>query len=300
MHVSSSQGILTVEALRKQFPDQWQAASKTADHLLQKNDLAALRSYVQQAQHIVLTWRRRARQGGKIPADVVKAKFTVAILEQRLKGALARSGGRTLSSTDLWLAQHLFFKRDLTRRVTWSWVFRLVWKVVKDKAAVMGQIQGKGIYCVFTKDYVRGVGKLISSVSAKSVLEVGAGDGTYSLALGDLGYQVHAVDDRSWSKQVNYPDWIEDLTAKAALQKYQPEVVICSWPPPENHFEEVIFKTPSVRLYIVNGSQNHEATGNRRAYLAAAAGFKMVNDAKLAKSLMPEELQNEVLVFSRQ
>jgi hypothetical protein len=91
---------------------------------------------------------------------------------------------------------------------------------------------------------------------------------------------------------------VEKLDARKALLKFQPETVICSWPPPGNLFERHVFTAPSVSLYVVIGSRYKFASGNWEAYSAQTA-FEWGEDRRLDKLVVPPELDSAVFVFRR-
>ena len=56
----------------------------------------------------------------------------------------------------------------------------------------------------------------------------------------------------------------QDISATLANFR-APEVVVCSFPPAGNSFEQAVFATPSVQLYIVINSRLAVGSGNRLA-----------------------------------
>lgn len=74
--------------------------------------------------------------------------------------------------------------------------------------------------------------------------------------------------------------------------------MVCSWPPPDNPFEQEVFKTRSVDLYILITSQHTFAAGNWKAYEKQRA-FSMKFDAKLSSLLVPKECDSAVYLFTR-
>jgi len=110
--------------------------------------------------------------------------------------------------------------------------------------------------------------------------------------------RVTATDDQSWKHAIEYPAEVENLDARRALARYQPAVVICSWPPPGNGFESQVFATPSVELYIMIGSRNRMACGNWDEY-AKQQKFELVDDQQLGGLLLPPDDKNAVVLFRR-
>jgi hypothetical protein len=135
-------------------------------------------------------------------------------------------------------------------------------------------------------------------IASRSCLEIGAGDGTLTRFLENHGVQLTATDDHSWKNSVDYPEWVKRLDARVALATYNPEVVICSWPPSRNDFERFVFNTASVQLYIVIGSRHQFAFGNWEDY-KQQSGFDLEEDKKLSALVLPPELGAAVYVFRR-
>ncbi len=290
----------TLAEYRRHFPQQVSAAKQQAMSLFKAGNLDALHTLVKQAQLTIKQWQSAGKSPRKDKSSqVINAKITLLVIETYCRAALAKtsSGGEvTLSSWDQWLAQRLFFTRDHQRRLPPAWLFRAGWALLRNKTAVMSAVQGQGIYCVYSTDLGRELQRIIG---ARKCLEVAAGDGTLTLLLERCDIDVISTDDHSWQHKVQFPDWVEKLAAPAALAKYQPEVVICSWPPSANDFEEKIFATSAVQTYIVIGSKHHFATGNRDAYVAARKYFMQRPAPELAALVLPAALDSEVLIFER-
>ena len=116
--------------------------------------------------------------------------------------------------------------------------------------------------------------------------------------LKDRGVQITATDNGSWSHIVQYPESVVKRDALDALRTYAPEVVICSWPPAGNDFEARVFKTRSVRLYIVIGGKQRFAAGNWRDY-DRQTDFTVEEDEALGRLVLPPELGSAVYIFRR-
>jgi hypothetical protein len=153
----------------------------------------------------------------------------------------------------------------------------------------------RGIYCFYTRELVRALTRL---VDGRACIEIAAGDGTLARFLRAAGTAVSASDDRSWSHVVRYPDDVEDATAATALGRARPAVVLCSFPPPGNDFERLVFETASVELYVVITSRHRFAAGDWRAY-EAQTGFDWEASPELARLVVPPELEPTVLIFRR-
>lgn len=129
-------------------------------------------------------------------------------------------------------------------------------------------------------------------------LEIAAGDGTLARFVRNRGISITATDDLSWKHAIDYPENVENIGARAALSKYMPSVVICSWPPPANNFERHVFSTASVDLYIVIGSRYKLVSGNWDSYTQQTK-FEWAIDEKLSELIIPPNAGNVVIVFRR-
>jgi hypothetical protein len=125
-----------------------------------------------------------------------------------------------------------------------------------------------------------------------------SGDGTLARFLRAEQVDVIATDDHSWDAVVDYPQDVLPETAARTLSRRRPAVVVCSWPPPGNHFERVVFDTPSVELYIVIGSRHEAAAGNWDTYRHQTT-FEMTTDERLSRLTLPPENHGAVHVFRR-
>ena len=160
----------------------------------------------------------------------------------------------------------------------------------------MRSVELKGIYCFYSKELINALAIIIGS---KSCLEIAAGDGTLTRFLKAQGIQITATDNQSWRHSIEYPDTVFQCDAEAALQQYNPEIVICSWPPRDNDFERHIFETDSVQIYILIASRLKKASGNWKDYEKQST-FSFKEDKKLSKLMLPPELESAVYLFHRQ
>ena len=113
-----------------------------------------------------------------------------------------------------------------------------------------------------------------------------------------MGTNCKATDNYSWNHYIQYPETVEKLDAKEALQKYKPKAVISSWTPPGNTFEQNVFETESVQLYITIGTKNQSFTGNHEIY-QKQNGFIMEFSESLSQLLLPPSSENAVYIFRR-
>jgi hypothetical protein len=189
----------------------------------------------------------------------------------------------------------LLFSHNLTRKPASLRWFRLGWRFVSQKRILMPLVQPKGIFCFYSKELIH---ELCHLIGDRHCLEIAAGDGTLTRFLKDKGIRIQATDDYSWSHTIEFPESVERLSAKQALEKYQPRAVICSWPPPGNSFEQRVFSLRSVEIYIVIGSRYRFAGGNWDAY-EAQDNFEWSIDPKMSSLIIPTELESAVLIFRR-
>lgn len=231
--------------------------------------------------------------------DIIEARIAIYMLEQIYRQI---QSGKVLENAsekvrfNLWdgiILQHLLFKKDLERKAVSMFLFKLIWIFVTNKKILMPLVSEKGIYCFYSKELIREIAMLIGD---SRVIEIGAGDGTLTSLLNDTGVKCKATDDYSWANYIKYPDFVEGLDAKAALQKYKPEKVLCSWPPPGNNFEKYIFQTDSVKQYIVIGSKSPLVTGNHEIYKQQKK-FTMEYSEILSSLLIPPSEDNGVYIF---
>ncbi|MEJ2794422.1 hypothetical protein WAE56_13485 [Iodobacter sp. LRB] len=193
------------------------------------------------------------------------------------------------------LAQKLLFKHDLVRKSVSMRAFKRIWPLLWQKRLLMPLVEKHGIYCFYSRELIAGLARIIGQ---RSCLEIAAGDGTLSRFLSDEGADITASDDFSWGKVLQYPESVQRLDAAAAIARFNPQVVICSWPPSGNRFEKQIFRTRSVETYIVLGSHSRFITGNWADYEAQTA-FDWQEDAVLSKLVLPPELKAGVWIFQR-
>ena len=74
--------------------------------------------------------------------------------------------------------------------------------------------------------------------------------------------------------------------------------MICSWPPPANPFERLVFRTRSVQLYVMIGSSDEFAAGAWDDYRSRDA-FTFEEAPELSRLVLPPESRPAVYVFRR-
>jgi hypothetical protein len=192
-------------------------------------------------------------------------------------------------------AQKLLFANALERKPVSMFLFRLLWPLLWQRRLLMPLVQPEGIYCFYSRQLVS---ELAALIGRQTCLEIAAGDGTLTRFLMDSGVRITATDDYSWKHEVKYPEFVVRKDAREALREYAPEVVLCSWPPAGNIFEQQVFRTKSVKLYIVISSRHRFAAGNWDDYQEQSL-FEYEEDEALSRLVLPPELDAAVYVFRR-
>lgn len=205
------------------------------------------------------------------------------------------AGHAQLNRINGYLVQKLLFSKGDDRKPASLFWFRLLWPFISQRKILMRSVEFKGIYCFYSKQLVKTLATIIGS---KSCLEIAAGDGTLTRFLKDQGTSIIATDNRAWKFSIHYPDTVIDCDAEEALQKYNPEIVLCSWPPKNNDFEHHIFNTNSVQAYILIASHMESVSGNWADYRKQST-FSFEENKKLSKLVLPPELEPAVYIFRR-
>ncbi len=286
--------------LREAFPYEWSVVERELGEALDGGDAAQLAAYAQRiaSPAPVRAGSPRSPSGldARLAASVRQRMAAAAIRSISLRAATGATGSSVRFGR--WsgrLAQGLLFRQGLERKPVSMLRFKLTWPLVGQRARLMPLVQPQGIYCFFSSAFVRRVAELIDGPA----IEIAAGDGTLTRFLRGRGVAITATDDHSW-EDVHFTDEVERLDARAALGAHRPEVVLCSWPPAGNTFEQHVFATPSVRRYIVVGNRQTAGWGDQSAYADAAnLGFTAREAPELSRLILPPELEPVVLVFDR-
>ncbi|WP_435921641.1 hypothetical protein [Paenibacillus sp. DYY-L-2] len=297
---------ISVETLLTQYPEFQAELLKELETLKGATDSklthAILRKYSANAQMANKKIRRSGYNETTVNAFlpvIIKARFAMHLLEH-LAVAASSSGNSKKARLNLWdgaILQKLLFKKDFERKPVSMGLFKFFWRLVGDKKLLMPLVNKKGIYCFYSKALIKELSRLIGS---RKCIEIAAGDGTLTRFLNKY-INCKATDDYSWAHYITYPSSVEKADAKTALQKYSPEVVICSWPVPDNTYEKHVFKTGSVDLYIVIGTKDPALTGDFDAYntIGNTGSFSMEMDERLSSLILPPSDQNAVFIFRR-
>ena len=293
-----------LEELVERYPSLWEDASRELVNGAESGRTQVLNQSALRAKAVAEQWKRRIIKSRNSPKvvecavrHVVRSRMIILALD---RSYLASAAGRTTGKVRFnlfngYIIQKLLFTRHLTRKpASLRWV-NFWWPFLTQKKLLMPLVQDKGIYCFYSKELIAELTRLIAG---RLCLEIAAGDGTLAGFLKDQGNRIIASDDQSWNYAIEYPENVENLSAKRALAKYEPQVVICSWPPPGNNFERHVFRSSSVELYIVVGSCHKVVSGNWDAY-AQQEQFEWAIDEQLSALVIPPGGGNAVIVFRR-
>ena len=290
----------SLDELAEVFPAEWRDAQRDVAHILADQQHGDAANAIARLQ---TPMRRNARSPGirheqqMLVSSLVRRHMVTALLRQVLlsKAAGVTEGRIRFNLFNGYVAQKLLFRRRLERKpVSMRW-FRLVWPLLWQKQLLMPLVQPEGIYCFYSKPLIE---ELATLIGQRSCLEIAAGDGTLSRFLAARGVDITATDDHSWAHSVTYGATVIRKDAVAALRQFQPQVVVCSWPPARNTFEREVFRTPSVELYVVVGTRHRASAGNWDDY-ARQSKFSFQEHTKLGRLLLPPELDGAVYTFER-
>lgn len=288
----------SLDELREAYPHEWQVVERELGALAAGGP-DALHAYV--AGLAAAPARPRGRPGAAAERALVSEQVRRVMAATALQGlsraaAAGRTGGKLrFGLLNGFVMQRLLFERGLERKPVSLRAFRLLWPLLRQRRLLMPLVQPKGIYCFYSRPFVRGLAALVGE---RPALEIAAGDGTLARFLAAEGVRIVATDDYSWSRNVAYSSSVLRQDARAALRVHRPEAVICSWPPPGNAFERHVFRSESVQLYVVVNTRSEYGSGDRAAY-AEQTAFELTEDERLGRLVLPPELDVVVHVFRR-
>jgi hypothetical protein len=276
----------SLKEMREAHPREWEKVQAEIADVVNTGDINDLKRYVQ-----------RVSSGSAKHSEIERAMATEALRKICVSAATGVTKGKVrFNLVNGWLAQKLLFKgKGLERKPVSLGAFAVVWPLLTQKRFLMPLVEPKGIYCFYSRRLVK---ELAKEIGDRRALEIAAGDGTLSRFLKHEGVDITATDDHSWSHSIEFPDDVEQQDAISALKQHEPQVVLCSWPPAGNAFEEHVFTTKSVELYMVIASQHAFASGNWTAY-SQQEEFDYSEDPNLSKLVLPPELEGAVYVFRR-
>ncbi len=274
----------SLKDMREAHPQEWDEVRQELAKVVNSGDPDRLKQLVQ-----------RTSRGD---ASDLKTQMTAEALRKLCVSAATgvTKGKVRFNLRNGWLAQRLLFKgKGLERKPVSLFWFAVTWPLITQKAFLMPLVEPQGIYCFYSRKLVK---ELANEIGDRKALEIAAGDGTLSRFLRTEGVDITPTDDHSWNHAIDFPDDVEDQDAVSALREHQPQAVICSWPPAGNRFEEHVFQTASVDLYVVISSQHAFASGNWDAY-ERQTEFTYEQDETLSRLVLPPELEGAVYVFRR-
>lgn len=293
-----------LDELAAAYPELREEVRKELAGLIATENAAGIPAYLKRLmQHERLlekkcqSGRGNTRASHEYLQQVVKTRMAHLAVKQHLiaEATGVKQGKVRFNRWNGFLAHLLLFRDGLERKPVNLFWFRLLWPLVTQRRILMPLVQPEGIYCFYSQQLIQ---ELRGLIAGRRCLEIAAGDGTLSSFLTAAGVDIVPTDDYSWQHEVKYSAGVEKLDAQEALKKYAPEVVICSWPPAGNSFEQQVFRSKSVQLYVVIGSRHRIAAGNRESYEEQSA-FEFCEDERLSSLVLPPELDSAVFLFRR-
>jgi hypothetical protein len=292
------QGNPSLEDLVEAFPAEWDQVQGEVGTVVGRNDATEIKAYISRVANPEPALRGRNRSAGERLTAEIRRQMTVHLLKQAILSSttVVTEGRVRFGLAAGFLAQRLLFERDLVRKPVSLRAFKLFWPLLgRQRRLLMPLVQPRGVWCFYSQPLISNLAAMIGD---RTCVEIAAGDGTLSRFLAGAGVNVTATDDYSWSDSIAFPDSVVKMDARTALRKLKPETVICSWPPAGNTFEQHVFATPSVRLYVVIGSRHEASSGNWAAY-RAQTGFTLTERDDLRRLVLPPEVDHGVFVFTR-
>jgi hypothetical protein len=286
-----------LEDLVEAYPEHWQRVERDLGALTARDDKDEITAYISRISQPQAALPGRTRPARERLDAEIRRQMTIHLLKQAiLSASTGVSEGRVrFNLINGFLAQRLLFHRDLERKPVSLALFRMMWPLLRQRRLLMPLVQPKGIWCFYSKPLITSLADIIGD---RTCLEIAAGDGTLSRFLADAGVRITATDDYSWSDSITFPDTVLQQDARTALRAHRPQVVICSWPPAGNPFEQHVFTTDSVQQYIVIGSRHEHSTGNWAAY-RQQTGFDLTCDERLSRLVLPPDVDPAVYRFTR-
>lgn len=293
----------SLAALCAAYPAVWTSVEAELAPVLAQNQAGQIKKLARQAAAQSQPHRLRitGQTGGRVAEaallQIVRARMIdLAIRQYSLAQATGVKAGKVRFD---WfnglIAQRLFFAKGLQRKPVSLFWFRLLWPLLWQKRRLMPLVESRGIYCFYAAPLIAQLKQLIAG---RTCHEIAAGDGTLARLLQQAGVAMSASDDASWSKAISYPANVQKMDARDALQRFNPQVVICCWPPSGNPFERQIFRSRSVETYLLITSRDEYVAGNWDDYRQQTA-FDMRELAHLRRLILPPALNGTVYLFQR-
>lgn len=286
------------------FPEMWEEVRREIAMIVSDGTTVGLQAYLKQSELKagMLAKKLQSSRGDRKILESVEIQLVrnrmaqLAVKQHCISEATGIEKGKVrFNLLNGFIAQKLLFSDGLERKPVSLTLFNLLWPMLWQKRMLMPLVQPEGIYCFYSKQLIEALVRLIAS---RPCLEIAAGDGTLSRFLRDRRVNITATDDYSWKHEVKYSESVVRMDAKDALQTYSPEIVICSWPPAGNNFERQVFRTRSVKTYIVIGSRHRFAAGNWNDYREQSS-FDYREEHEMSRLVLPPELDSAVYIFTR-
>jgi hypothetical protein len=286
----------SLEEMQSRYPDDWRATEEQLGQAIQDKDHGRLDALLRPvARGPEGGQAERAKNLQELAQTLIRQRMAAVAIERFVTNSLTTGGKRHFGPLDRLIIRTLFFSKGYGRKLVSNTLFRLLWPLVRNRNLLLPLAETHGIYCFYSRRLIPGLYDLIAQ---RSCIEIAAGDGALTRYLNAAGANVAAFDDHSWAHKITYLPEVGKCDAAEALRLHKPKVVICSWPPAKNSFEQAVFQTASVERYIVIGSGLRFAFGNWSVYRAQKR-FTLRRDAALSALLLPPEFGGAVYVFDR-
>lgn len=287
----------SLRALANEYPRMWQEVVATLREHVSSGGSDALINWRQGAVSELHKVSNNPYGDADLKTEsIIKAQMTLLAIEQFADVMTGKSGIRP-SLKDRAIFKFFIFAQLARRKAFSIYDFDRRWRRLKDPIWAAAELQRSGIWSIPTSDFSDALSELCRG---RRVLEIGAGRGLLFKGLKDLGVDINAVDDESWGSMgvAGAGTVIQKMDAIQALKNFSPEVVICSWPPAGNLFEEEIFNTKSVQLYLVVLSRQQLVSGNWSAYKNQRK-FNCTTSPAINSLLRPIETDQQLFIFRR-
>jgi len=294
----------SLESLIENFPEEWQAIGQELVQATATKRPEALEAFVRSAKEAARPYEGRVENSGKNPQVLAVAMpFLVRkphglLAAQRALQAAAMGASPGRRRFGLWSGFFGTAAVLLARLGSQAGLHATLPPAVAAghaEAIAHAACATAGMYAFYSQELVAALARLIDG---RPALEIAAGDGCLSGFLQAAGVNVRATDDHSWTQNIRYPIPSRSSTAATALKQHQPKVVLCSYPPPKNTFEQCVFRTDSVELYIVITTKHRFAAGDWQTYESQRT-FAMTTDGELSRLILPPEIDPLLILFTR-
>ncbi|MDD5263193.1 MAG: hypothetical protein PHD76_15220, partial [Methylacidiphilales bacterium] len=201
----------SLDELCASYPKEWAAVQQDISAIVETGRAEDLKAYLARvsAQAASAKPAPGSRQASLETAlsHLVRSRMAHESVKKLSLSTLASNAGATKGKLRFnlfngFVAQKLLFAKELERKPVSLFWFHLLWPLVWQKKRLMPLVQGRGIYCFYSRELI---GALAGMIGGKSCLEIAAGDGTLTRFLKDRGVQLSATDNHGWANAVTYP-----------------------------------------------------------------------------------------------